>query len=210
MEITPQPLPAQSFVYEPTICNIKGSHVALLDLDRSIENKIIFYHLYQGGNNEVNNITAKIELMTLEQKENFLEQVFLTSPLHRLPNIINNSNFCTFEIIDEFVNLKPLLENPEIHITLQNPTTCYGYAKPEQIVSSANHEAYLSLMEKIRLYVADKRNLYIIPQIFRQQALISIDLRSLAALKTVKTPVKEKLFEPLGKQLPFLTNYLNK
>lgn len=184
--------------------NYNPTEVSLLDIDRSIENKIIFYHLYQANKDEVEKIIEKIDLMTMEQKENFIEQIFQISPLQKLPRIIYNQIFCTLKITAPFSEINPIGLNLNIRVALQNPVHYLGYHLPEEIKNTNLHEPYLSLMEKIKIYYEQTQNPYVLPGTFNQQALLALDLQSVEELSKIETPLKDKIFQQLIKYEPFL------
>jgi len=193
----------------PTNTSYNPTQVTLLDIDRSIENKIIFYHLYQANNDEVEKILEKIELMTMEQKENFIELIFQQSSLQKLPKIIYNHNFCTLKIVSPFSDLKPLLLNNNLKLVFQKPNHILGYSTPESILNTEYHQPYLSLMEKVKNHFQLTPNPYILPETFNQQAVMAIDLQSIEELKKVKNPLPTKIFEQITKQEPFIKALIN-
>lgn len=189
--------------------NYNPSQVSLVDIDRSIENKIIFYYLYQANNNELEKITEKIDLMTLEQKENFIEQIFNTSPLQKLPKIIYNHIFCTLKIVAPFVEVAPLCLKPSFKIILQQPVHYLGYSTPEEIKNSSDYEDFLTLMERAKSHFEQTLNPYVLPATFNQQCLVALDLQSLSDLKSIESPIKNKIFEQITKYAPFTKNLIN-
>ena len=199
----------QNIINSQTNINYNPTQVSLLDIDRSIENKIIFYHLYQANNDEVEKISEKIELMTIEQKENFIEQIFQRSPLQKLPKIIYNHTFCTLKIICPFHELKPLSLISDIKLVFQKPGHFLGYSTPESILNTEHHQPYLSLMEKIKAHFEQTPNPYILPETFNQQAVIALDLQSIEELKKINNPLKIKIFEEITKHEPFIKTLIN-
>ena len=199
----------QNCINNQTNINYNPTQVSLLDIDRSIENKIIFYHLYQANNDEVEKISEKIELMTMEQKENFIEQIFQRSPLQKLPKIIYKHTFCTLKIICPFHELKPLSVIDDIKLVFQKPGHFLGYSTPETIQNTQHHQAYMSLMEKIKNHFEQTPNPYILPETFNQQAVIALDLQGIEQLKSINNPLKTKIFEEITKHEPFIKALIN-
>ncbi len=181
----------------------RKNQLQILDIDNSFENKLLFYNFFQNDYDPLPRITDKVEFLSFAKKGEILENIFEKDQISLLPKIITNHIFCTIKIINDLNALETLLA-PEFNILLQNPNAGLGFNTPSKIINSAHHEAYLTVMEKIKNYYFETQNFYIIPRTFRQLAIISLNLNSFKKLQKINSGPAEEIMTLLKSELDFL------
>lgn len=183
--------------------------ISLIDLDRSIENKLIFYFLFQSSSDSTAKILEKIELMTLEQKEKFLEQIFQKSPLQKLPKIIYNHIFCTFKVNAPLYEILELINYDKIKITLKKLNIQNSDSVVTELANLPNSIRYINALQEAKSFYEHYQNIYIIPLILKQTALIALDLQGINELYKIKNHLSEKTLALLCKEATFINNFRN-
>lgn len=183
---------------------IPEERIKIIDIDKSFENKLLFYHFFAAGGRELPQIADKLELLTVEQKEKIFESIFATDATTRLPRIIFEHTFCSMEISDEFTNLQTIIRCPEAKIIFRSPSCQYAYPTPNCIFQAGLQELFVSTMEQLKNYFLQTRNQYIIPFIFKQTAIFALNLLQWEILKTQKSPLVTELLDKLRGSFHFI------
>ena len=183
--------------------------IKLIDLDKSIENKLIFYYLFQANLESVERIAEKIDLMTMEQKEMFIEQIFQKSPLQKLPKIIYTQPFCTLKLNASLSELLPLISSNKIKLIIQKPKLQSLNNLDEEISNSPHYNQVLTVLSEIKTFCDQNQNNYVLPLGLRQTVLLALDLQGLAELNKLGGTLKEKIFHLINQEAPFTKGFIN-
>jgi len=189
-------------------CNANSNEVSLIDLDRSMENKLIFYFLFQASSEPVEKIVEKIDLMTMEQKEMFVEQIFQKSPLQKLPKIIYLHPFATIKLYTPLNEILPLILSNKIKIILKKPTCQALTNLSPEITNSPHYSRILNILETVKTFQEQNQNNYVLPLALKQTALISLDLQGMSELTGIATNIKEKIFRLINQEVPFTQGFI--
>lgn len=189
---------------------LSSKKLSILEIDQTAENKILFLYLYRKSNENWEKIAERLQLLTMEQKEKIWEEISDAKPSLTLPTSLCEQTLCSMEAVDELINLKPLIFCPDIKIVCQPFTTELGLTTPEFITNSSKQELYYSTMEMVKKHFSENRLAYVIPRLFRQRAIIFLNLKSIEYLKELKSALANEILLEAGKYLPFLKNFINK
>jgi hypothetical protein len=178
-------------------------HLTTLDCNATLKNKILFYYLFPKLDYNLPELLEKIELMSLEKQENIFERIFELGVTACLPKILYHLPFTSIQIIDTISNLWDFVDNHKLPIAWQNLSTEYGYESPQSLTSS-NNELFYKTMENIKLSFNESYNPYIISSLFKQAAIISINLQQYEVLRSSKNPLAQEIIQGIHKEFPFL------
>ena len=185
------------------------TELCLIDIDHSMENKLIFYYLFQANIESIEKIASKIDLMTMEQKEKFIEQIFQKSPLQKLPKIIYNHPFCTIRASASPMDLLALVKCNKIKMLVKRPCFPAKIELPEEVSSAPQYSQILALIDEVKAFYTENQNNYILPIMLKQSVLMELDLQGLAELNKINGPLKEKIFSLINKEAPFTKGFIN-
>jgi len=185
------------------------SDIKLLDIDHSIENKIIFYHLLQSKSESIEKIAEKIDLMTLEQKENFIEHICHPGAITKVPKIILSKPFCTFKINAALSELLPLVTKNLFKIFVKRP--CYPALTQvsENLTASNYWPEIIKTLDQVKNLFDQTQNYYLLPLGIKQLFLMDLDLQSLFELSRIENPLKTKIINLINKEAPFTKGITN-
>ncbi len=184
----------------------RQQEIKLLDVDRSFENKILFYYLRASSTENTEKVLERVELLTMEQKEIMFQNIFSAGISTCLPKIILEHQFCSLQLSDTLHNFQALMLCPQTRLFFEPFSTKHGYLMPESIIPAGQQELFLTTMEKIKKYFLETGNQYIIPQIFRQNALVSLNLLQSFIIKRqqAQSVLINQLLNQIYQELPFL------
>ncbi len=190
--------------YPPrTINNLNYEKVSIIDIDKSFENKLIFYYLFQAGIESTEKIAEKLELMTVEQKEKFIEQILQNQPLNKIPQIIYQHPFCTMRLFCPLYELLPLINSNKNKIVIKRPVLTSITSIDNKITTEKNYNKVLEILSIVKDYYDLENNPYIIPTIINQVAIISLDLEGINEVLKIENNLSQKIISALGKEIPF-------
>ncbi len=175
------------------------SPLAILDIDKSFKNKILFYYLFNKSTASREEITEKAELVTMEKQEQIFEQIFQNGIANSLPETINKHPFCTLQATltySELLQLQNLLQ-PTFFIQTLNYK--YNFETPASIINSSNHELWLTTIEQLKKIGSQ----YLIPFCFKQNAVFSVNFKQYEALKKDKSTISQSVVEIIQNNFNF-------
>lgn len=178
---------------------------ALLDVDKDFENKLLAMPRLLQSQMEKKDALEKLAVTTQEQKEKQLGQIF--QPTKPLPRLLWQQTFGLIQIVEAFTQLQSLITCPLIKIAFSPFTTLHGYSLNTSLVQSPHYPEILIALEQVKKLFADTLNPYIIPRLFIQRALVSLDLFALTIFKHQKMPLIIELNDFLKKSFPYLESF---
>ena len=178
--------------------------IKIIDLDNSFENKLLFYHFFEQGDHDLSQIAEKLELLTVEQKEKIFEHIFLDPAAIRLPKIIFEHTFCSIELFTDFLSIQTAFNCPEVKIIIQPPSCRQSYPTPNYIFQTGLQPLFVETMERVKTYFTQTQNQYIIPFIFKQKAIIALNLLQLEIMRKQSFPLMNELLEKIHVHFHFI------
>lgn len=177
----------------------------LIDLDKDFENKLLAMPRLLQGQIEKKESLEKLVMTTQEQKEKQLTKV-LQSPAG-LPRLLWQQTFGLVQVVNSFYKLQSLITCPLIKIAFSPFTTLHGYSLNTSLVQSPRYPEILTALEQVKKLFTDTGTPYILPRLFIQRALVSLDLFALTIFKHQKMPLILELNDFLKKNFPYLESF---
>ncbi len=183
--------------------------INLIDLDHSIENKIIFYHLLQSKSETIAKISEKIDLMTLEQKENYIEQICQRETAYKIPKIIFTKPFCTLKIKTALFDLIPLFTTGKFSLIIRQPNFQNLKDTSNRLNETKHYPEVIKILDRIKAHFEKTHNHYVLPLGVKQTALLDLDLQGFFELSKINNPFTLKIIELIHKEVPFTKGIIN-
>jgi len=155
--------------------------IKIIEKDPTISGKILFFYVFANQEGTTEELTEKIEFMTMEAREKMFEQIFNSDPIN-LPELALNLPFITLQISDTHANLQALQKQKNIKIILQKTKNVFSENSAEQNNSST-------------------KNLDVS---FQTSAIMTINLNSIISLKKHQTPLSQPILDLIRAEFSFL------
>lgn len=177
--------------------------VQIIDINPVIENKILFYYLFPQNSATIETVAEKVELLTMEQKDNILNNIFHNQSINNLPQIVKEKSFCVFKINKTLSEIQRIIQ-PEINLITNQLTNQYGFSTPESIIKNNKQENFLLLNKKTNQIF--NNNPYLLNTSYRQSFILTLNLNTFHKLQEINTPLAKKIIELAQKEFYFLKN----
>lgn len=178
--------------------------IRVLDIDKSFKNKLLFYYLFFRNGNPISELMDKAELMTMESQEQIIKNIFHNGIQVSLPATVSKFPFCTVQLSLPFSKYLLIFNIIQPSACFQPFSTNYGFSTPEQVIQSGQQKLFLTAMQKVKTTFESKKDPYIIPFNFKQNANLTINLLQYEKLKKSKQPTSEKIIQEIKNSFNFL------